>query len=226
MRRPHIICHMVTTLDGRLAAEHWPYDEDDLMRIYDGAAERLEADGWIVGRVTMEYYMTRGPARLGGAEGPRHDRIGDRGGRDLGICFDREGKLTPQTDEIEDAHLVFVLSERVSEEHVRSLVGRGVSVFFSGRDGDDLAGVLARIHAAFGTRRLLLEGGGVLNGAFLEAHLIDEMSTLILPLVDGRQGTPAIYEHPGPRIPDTLALVSAETLDDGTVWLRHRAKHD
>lgn len=221
--RPHIICHMVTSLDGRLLAERWTDDLAALVATYDAAAGRLAAGGWIVGRETMAHYLPAGAPNLGPVSVARPDRFADCGGRDLAICFDRQGRLHPESAVVEGEHLVLVLSGRVSEAHVAALAARGVSVVFSGSEGDDIGGALARIGAHFGVTRLLLEGGGRLNGAFLAAGLIDETSTLIHPVVDGGQGVPAIYDHPQ-ATPRRLALIASESLRDGTVWLRHRVQ--
>lgn len=42
----------------------------------------------------------------------------------------------------------------------------------------DLAKVIRRLRSHFGSRRLLLEGGRKINGTFLAANLIDELSIL------------------------------------------------
>lgn len=67
---------------------------------------------------------------------------------------------------------------------------------------------------------------GRTNGALLAAGLIDELSTLICPAVDGLSGVPAIFEHGGPpeSFPSQgqhLRLLCCETLEGGVVWLRH-----
>ncbi|MCA0919291.1 dihydrofolate reductase family protein [Pseudooceanicola nanhaiensis] len=225
MTRPHIICHMITTIDGRLLADRWPCEEKELLEIYDAAAARLDADGWIVGRATMEahYLEAADPAPPEGI-GPRDDRIAaDHDARsDIGICIDRTGRLRPESGEIDDAHLVMVLGETVPRAHVEMLVERGVSVVFLGSGEGALADALTRIARAFGARRLILEGGGEINGAFLAEGLIDETSTLIYPLVDGQGGIPAIYEHRGATEVRSLELIAVETLDKGCVWMRHR----
>ncbi|MCW2308907.1 dihydrofolate reductase family protein [Rhodobium gokarnense] len=224
MPRPEIICHMVTSLDGRLLPDRWPVCQESLSSLYDSVADRFGADGWIVGRKTMEHYLATGPCSTVPEAQPRADVVADAAGRDIGICFDRQGRLRPETGEVDGDHLVLVLSERVSKEHADDLAARGVSVFFAGPDGDDIAGVLPRIAEAFGARRLLLEGGGQLNGAFLAADLIDETSTLILPVIDGKSDVPAIYDNHDDARALHLDLISVKDLDDGTVWLRHSVK--
>jgi len=78
----------------------------------------------------------------------------------------------------------------------------------------------------FGVKKLLLEGGGRINGAFLKHKLIDEFSTLIHPAVDGVAGTQSIVDYDGPEddrpgAGQSLRLTHCETLEGGMVWLRH-----
>lgn len=224
MERPVIVCHMITSIDGRLLPERWPCPEATLASLYESTAERLGADGWMVGRRTMEEWLASGEPALSDEAVGQEDRIADRGRGGLAIAFDRTGRLRPRTGEIEGDHLVLVLSERVGEAHVDTLVSQGVSVVFAGATGEDLRGAISRIGTAFGVRRLLLEGGGRLNGAFLAADLIDETSTLVFPVVDGQRDVPAIFDCPTEGAVRPLDLISSDALDDGTVWLRHRVR--
>jgi riboflavin biosynthesis pyrimidine reductase len=58
----------------------------------------------------------------------------------------------------------------------------------------DLTNALEKIATRFGVRTLMLEGGGPINGAMLHAGLIDEVSVLLAPVVDGRMGTAALFD--------------------------------
>ena len=127
---------------------------------------------------------------------------------------------------IDGDHLVVAVSEQVCEAHVARLAAQGVSVIFAGPQGEDIPRVLARLGEVFGLRRVLLEGGGRLNAAFLAADAIDETSTLIYPVLDGQRGVPAIYDDPGAARPRRLELIGAETLEGGVPWLRHRVLRD
>jgi 5-amino-6-(5-phosphoribosylamino)uracil reductase len=102
----------------------------------------------------------------------------------------------------------------------------GVSYVFAGQNGDSLGGAMERIGSIFGAKKLLLEGGGGINGAFLKYKLIDEFSTLIFPAVDGVAGTQSIVDYHGPEgdrpgAGQALRLTRCETLEGGMVWLRH-----
>ncbi len=53
---------------------------------------------------------------------------------------------------------------------------------------------LDQLRKHFGIRTLLLEGGGHINGPFLQAGLVDELSLLRVPGLDVRHGIPAVFD--------------------------------
>ncbi|WP_236962114.1 hypothetical protein [Methylobacterium sp. XJLW] len=68
-----------------------------------------------------------------------------------------------------------------------------------------------------------------MNGAFLKAGLIDEISVLIQPAVDGLAGVQTIFEYQGgpderPGAGQALRHFHTETLEGGMVWLRYRVE--
>jgi 2,5-diamino-6-(ribosylamino)-4(3H)-pyrimidinone 5'-phosphate reductase len=70
---------------------------------------------------------------------------------------------------------------------------------------------------------LLLEGGGRINGAFLEAGLVDEISLLLAPGIDGRHDIPAVFDGvgSGTRGAVPLRLKSVEQRPNDVLWLRY-----
>ena len=85
---------------------------------------------------------------------------------------------------------------------------------------------MEELASSFGVKRLFLQGGAKINGAFLKHKLIDEFSTLIYPAVDGVAGTQSIVDYEGPEgdrpgAGQSLRLTHCEALDGGMVWLRH-----
>jgi riboflavin biosynthesis pyrimidine reductase len=65
--------------------------------------------------------------------------------------------------------------------------------------------------------------GGRINGAFLEAGLVDEVSLLIPPGIDGRHGVPAAFDGPNPGNGKAfpLKLRSVERREKDLIWLRY-----
>lgn len=230
--RPKIICHMVSTVDGRLVVERWTspskgVEPNIVTQTYEEVAGRLNGQGWIVGRKSMEP-MTEGSARPTKAVEaiPRTTYIGKREGRIIAAAIDPHGKLHYGNDSIDDEHFVAVLGENVSDAYLAELREDGVSYVFAGSDGRDLAKAVDTLGNEFGIETLLLEGGGLTNGTFLKAGLIDELSLLIYPGIDGLAGVSSIFEYQGvadekPAAGRSLRHVSTETLNGGMVWLRY-----
>lgn len=237
--RPKIICHMVSSVDGRLLVDRWtphPGGEtlDVVLRAYDEAAARLGGEGWIVGRATMQEAVGPMSPRASGTFDGRHEgapeiHVADRRGRDVAVALDPHGKVRFGRDNVGGDHAIAVLGTAVSASHLSELRENGVSYLFAGEDGRDLDLAMDTLGDRFGLATLLLEGGGTINGAFLKAGLIDEVSLLVYPGVDGLSGIPSIFEFKGERDErpaggQSLRHLSTETLEGGIAWLRYEVR--
>ena len=146
------------------------------------------------------------------------------------VVLDVQGKIAWGRADIGGDPIVVVLGSAVSDAHLEGLRRDGVSYFFGGERTLDLSAVLQFLYQELGIRRLLIEGGGHVNGAFLRAGLIDEISLAVCPAVDGAQGAPSVFDsvadESGQRAPLTgMQLSSCEVLDGGAVWLRYRLEN-
>ena len=81
---------------------------------------------------------------------------------------------------------------------------------------DDIAGEMARLKAEPGKDLVLLGGAGIAN-AFLRAGLVDELSLLVSPLLQG--GGKRLFEEGRPRT--DLTLRCATPFDSGAVLLTY-----
>ena len=80
----------------------------------------------------------------------------------------------------------------------------------------------------FGVKRVAVVGGGKINGAFLTAGLIDELSAMIGPGIDGRIGQPSLFDFRCDKndyIPYKLGLKEAKTIPNGVIWARYEIIH-
>ncbi len=214
---------MVPSVDGRIVTEGWPLPRG-LLSEYERTAATFDADAWIIGRVSMEPYAGRAalPARTGRARIPRTDFIARSDAPSYAIAVDPGGKLRWESGSIDEAHAVTVLTERVPERYLAFLRAQGVSYLFGGRDRIDVPVVLRKLRERFGIRRLLLEGGGKINGSFLAAGVIDELSLLVAPVADGGVGTPTLFDAPpGPAPARHLKLLSVERRRGDLLWVRY-----
>ena len=144
--------------------------------------------------------------------------------------LDAHGKIAWGRSDIGGDPIVAVLSEQVSDAHLAGLRSEGVSYFFAGKSRLDLALALDILNRELGVKRLLLEGGGGANGAFLRAGLVDELNLVICPAVDGAKGAPSVFDSPeteaDQRAPVTaMTLESSKALDGGAMLLRYRIEN-
>ena len=229
--RPKIICHMITSVDGRLQMSRWtaPAEEEHLQAMldaYENIADGFDADGWMCGRVTMEDFAHGTPLHVEAAGILRENYVAPHDERRIVVSIDPHGKLHYGRNSIHGNHLVAVLGTQVSYEYLAELRAEGVSYIFAGEDGHDIPQALSTLYELFGVRILLLEGGAVINGAFLKAGVIDELSLLVYPGLDANASAPSIFEYRGdaedcPAWGQSLRLNHAERLDGGMLWLRY-----
>jgi len=230
-RRPRIICHMAASVDGRIVVDGWPASTAaSVRREYELVHASYEADGWICGRVTMEPFAggVRAEAEVAREHTSGAARADFRAPGDFdsfAFAIDPSGRLAWESNDIDGDHVVAILSERVSDEYLAFLRQGGVSYLLAGDREVDLPLAMEKIGDRFGVKTLMLEGGGRINGGMLAAGLIDEVSVLMAPAVDGRVGTPALFDLDGDgAVPRRLALEQVEHRANDVLWLRYRVE--
>ncbi|HYD53597.1 MAG TPA: RibD family protein [Gemmatimonadaceae bacterium] len=229
LRRPRVICHMATSIDGRIVVDGWPDAATAAVRRhYEQVHAEYDAEAWICGRVTMEPFAggvrdAAAVAREHPRGAPREDHVAPGDHASYAFAIDPSGRLAWTSNDIDGDHVVAIVGERVSDEYLAFLREREVSYLLAGAGRElDVALALEKIGARFGVRTLLLEGGGRINGAFLRAGLIDEVSLLVAPVADGRLGTPALFDVEGETVRGRFVLEAVEPREDDVVWLRYR----
>ena len=98
-----------------------------------------------------------------------------------------------------------------------------ISHIISGKSYIDLTDAVSQLGEHFGIRTLLLEGGGHINGAFLQADLVDELSLLVVPGIDGRHDIPAVFDgmNRSRSTAAPLRLKSVEQRGHDALWIRY-----
>jgi 2,5-diamino-6-(ribosylamino)-4(3H)-pyrimidinone 5'-phosphate reductase len=221
--KPYVICHMLSSVDGKI-------DGTSLKGVtsegeYEATGAMLMGDGWICGRVTMQQHFAKpvpfAPAsnKLAGAQAVH---VARRAGS-YAISVDTVGKLQWQDGDLDGDHLICMVRERVPEDYLTMLRERGISYIVSGAASVDLVTAVDSLGEHFGIRTLLLEGGGHINGAFLQAGLVDEISLLIVPGIDGRHDIPAVFDGISAtrKAAFPLKLMSLERRENDALWIRY-----
>lgn len=97
------------------------------------------------------------------------------------VAVDPKGELAYASPTVEKkgrpaAHVIEALTEQASPEYLAYLHRLGVSYLFAGKDRLDCALLLQKLYHLFGIEKLMLAGGGIVNGSFLAEGLVDELS--------------------------------------------------
>jgi len=210
LEKPYIICHMGMSLDGKVTGEFLDMPHcAEALEAYYAVNRELSAMAYACGRVTMEGSFTKGfrPDLTPFLEEvvPPMDYVADENATFFAVAFDRRGRLGWTAPAIEDedpgyggAHIIEVLCEGVPQAYLAYLQSVGVSYIFASREGDaselDIALALHKLKAIFGIDKLLLEGGSVLNGAFLRDDLVDELSLILFPATGAEEDKPLFWQ--------------------------------
>ena len=219
--KPHVTMHMMSSVDGRITNGNWP-EGTGFEDVYEKIHRELKGDAWIVGRVTMAEFAKGEPRPVQTSQTfPRSTwKAENVGAGPYAIAIDRSGKLHLNKDRANGDPVIAVLTESVSDDHLAELRRDQISYIFAGTEELDLPLALDILTREFSVERLLLEGGGNMNGSFLTAGLIDELSVLILPLADGVAGPATFDRSDAPA--GQLKLISATPIDNDIVHLRYR----
>lgn len=228
MNKPYVICHMASSVDGRIIAENWGDKLDQFGGLYEDCHNSFDSQAWMVGRVTMEKDFTEGkkPESVKGAKPiPRKPFVGNSSAKSFAIAVDGKGKLGWDENQIDGDHIIEILSESVSDDYLQYLQNKKISYIFAGKDTLDFSLALHQLHDVFRIETLMLEGGGNINGSLLNAGLIDELSILILPIADGTKSAPTTFEIGSSLIKNQvrdLKLLDVQKLKGDVLWLKYR----
>lgn len=215
MNKPEIILHMVTTIDGKVTGTFLSSDigiklSEEYYRIH----REYNADAYLCGRVTFEGSFTFGrrPKYIGG-ECDSGDFIYGRFEK-YAVAIDTHGRLGWEYNFIHDedpgydnAHIIEVVTESTPKPFLNYLRKLNISYIICGEKEVNADILAEKLYSLFGIKKLMLEGGGKTDSLFLQSSLIDEISLVVAPVVDGGEGTDLFADKNG----GSLAYSSAHT---------------
>ena len=224
MNRPYIICHMVASIDGRIDCSMVDKISGDE---YYETLEKLNCTTQLEGRVTMEHYNASKEPFVADDITP----VGKPAifkavdSHEYMVAVDTHGRLRWPASEIDGVPLICIVSEQVPQEYLEMLRNEEISYICVGRDAIDLTAAMEILRMEFGVERMAVLGGGHINGGFLAAGLIDEVSLLLAPGIDGRRGQTALFDGIADmnRMPVRLSRDSVENVGNGTLWIRYKS---
>jgi riboflavin biosynthesis pyrimidine reductase len=214
---------MLSSVDGKIDGK--ALQQVTLKGEYEAVAAKLGGDAWICGRTTMQQHFAEDEPFVSASNtpaGPPPVYVARRA-NSYAISVDTLGKLRWSGSDLEGDHLICVVSERVTMDYLAMLRDKNISYIVTGRTAVDLVQAVNLIAEHFGIRTLLLEGGGHINGAFLQAGLVDEVSLLMVPGIDGRHDIPAVFDGvvAAKHTAVPFKLKSVEQRKGDALWIRY-----
>lgn len=232
MNKPKVICHMVSSIDGRITGDYLNKAEDTCEEYYRIHRE-IKADAFLCGRVTMESSFTHyKKADLSQYLNDTHDRKDyiNNNYDFYAVCIDQHGKVGWDNAYIQDedpgydhAHIIEVLSENVSDAYLSYLRNLNISYIFAGSDKIDLNIVLDKLYRLFSIQTLLLEGGGIVNGTFMKENLIDELSIVYAPFINSTYQSSSLFEY-NDEINSVQYKISDINKINDNIWIKYKKR--
>lgn len=230
--KPKVICHIMSSVDGRLLPGRWTQPLDgtspaELFGVYAAIGRSLGTDAWMFGKATTaevfpDKYIPTGDRH----PAPGEVHIAARDSARLFITVDPDADILYTSGRLRGDNIVTVVGTNATTDYLAMLEDKGISYIVLDDTGN-LPAAMDILHDRFGVKSVSLQGGGIIDGAMLAARLIDELSLVIYPGIDGASSSPSIFEYIGahdkrPAAGQSLELVSVEKQSHGVVWLRYR----
>ena len=212
---------MMSLLDGRIDCDVTEQIESG-DEYYD-ALQELDCPSTLMGRVTMQmHYALPEPFNAEDKTPIGHEQyhiaINTKG---YLIAIDTMGKLCWPQNQFDGMPLLVITSEDCPKEYLDTLMKQQISWIATGKGGIDLKRAMEMLKAEFGVERLSVTGGGNINAAFLKTGLLDEVSMMWCPGIDGRGGMTAAFDGlPSDFPPTKLHLTGVKQLGE-TIWAKY-----
>ena len=216
---------MIASVDGRIDCDMTEQIEGG--NEYYEALESLACPSMLMGRVTMQMHYALAEPFIAADTTPIGCEAFHIARKAAAYCVgvDTHGILQWGESEFDGQALLIITDEQCPKAYHDRLTEQGISWIVTGKNGINLARAMELLAEKFGVERLAVTGGGHINGAFLEAELLDEVSFMVAPGIDGRGGMAAVFDGIADknRPATQLHLQSVKQMGE-TVWMRYKFK--
>lgn len=158
---------------------------------------------------------------------PAGDFITSQGAERYYVAIDRKGEIGWQQPTAayggQEATVIEVLTAQAGNGYKAFLRRQGIPYMIAGEKEIDFKLMLAKLARDYGRQNLMLGGGGILNWTLLDQGLVNEVSVVMAPVVDGATDTARLFNgaYTGDTHPVVFQPKQIKTYQDGTLWLRY-----
>ena len=226
MNRPFTICYLNCSADGNIDGEFMRSEEFRVpTEIFRQKWLDMNADCTVYGAVTMAQFADgllkdKEPLPSAGEAFPREDYIAECDASKYYLAIDPSGTVAYDSKYIEKRGrgkhgIIHVLTENISDDYLSYLRKLEISYIFCGRELLDPVMMMEKAYSLFGIRKAILSGGAYADWTLLEKGLVDELTVMFNPVVDGNPAAHSVFRRSEGMDAASvgLKLVSAEITD-------------
>lgn len=230
MNRAKVIVHMHTSIDGKIDGKYGRQEKGQLSgEFYAQQLFRLSSAN-ANGATTVAKYAATGTLDLTpfeGAQVPYENWLPQIQADTWDIAFDRQGRMAWTRNYFEyggkKSRVIEVVTTQASPAYLAFLQSMEIPYIIGGDQELNLDLVL-KVLKDYGIEAISLAGGAIIDGAFLKAGLVDEISVVVTPFVSGDNAVPGIFNTNGQFVNQQFKIETMQALADGGVYLRYVAK--
>ena len=223
MTKPYIVCHMMASIAGRIDCKMT--EKIQGVEQYYETLEALNTPTTVSGRVTALLELAQdGQFQSTDTKVLGHEAFSKKTDAD-GYCVvvDTKGTLLWTHPKELSQPLIVVTGTNVHQDYLDYLDSENISWIAVGTDKIDLVKACVILATEFHVKRMAIVGGGHINAGFLAAGLLDEVSLVLGPAIDGRGGMAALFDGlTMEKEPTQLKLETAKTYPNGVLHLLYK----
>lgn len=227
MERAQVIIHMYESIDGKIDGD-WDglpgdkasgdYYDDILFKISNANAN---------GTNTIVMYAAPGDPDLSQYDPAGidyHDWI-PAGilAATWDVSFDRRGRAGWEKNYFDYAgkksRAIEVVTKLADRRYLAFLRAMEIPYLVCGDDQINFASALVKLRQYFGIKKVALGGGALINGAFLKAGLVDEISLVMAPYISGDTSKKGTFDTRQVFVNQRFKVVQTKLLGDGGIHL-------
>lgn len=227
MERAKVIIHMYTSIDGKIDGE-WDgrpgdkisgdYYDDQLFKLGSANAN---------GSNTIVMYAAKGHPDLSKYDGQQieyQDWVPDGiQSETWDVSYDRRGRAGWERNYFPYAgrknRAIEVVTKQAPKSYIAFLQSMEIPYLVCGEQEIDFAESLVKLRKYFGIKTMVLGGGALINGAFLKAGLVDQISLVVAPYISGDREKKGIFDTLGSFVDQRFHITQMKKLGDGGMHL-------
>lgn len=139
------------------------------------------------------------------------------------VSLDRRGRAGWEKNHFDYAgkksRAIEVVTRLASRHYLAFLRSMEIPYLVCGDDELNFAHALTKLRRYFGITAVVLGGGALINGAFLKAGLVDEISLVMAPYISGDTSKKGVFDTRQTFVNQRFRVVQTKLLADGGIHL-------